>query len=107
MTLPTVTGDALSPSLVEPDVKAWLMVKGFDNNTAKWITRGTWTQTAGDPVTLTVVETSETTIASLAWFTAPRAATSKDYIFRLTVTATSGETNTGLCTVTVPPYQGA
>lgn len=107
MTAPTVHPDATSPAIVEPDRKAWLMVKGKDNNTAKWITRGTWTQTSGDPVTLTIVETSETTVASLAWFTAPRATTSKTYAFTLTVTATSGETGTGVATITVPPYQGA
>jgi len=109
VTAPTVHGDATSPAVVEPDRKAWLMVKGFDVNTAKWITRGTWTRAGGDggAVTLTVQETSETTVASLAWFTAPRDTVTRTYTFQLTVTAASGETATGLTTITVPPYQGA
>jgi|GEM_PF-7031273 len=102
MTAPTVDLDTLSPQTVEPGTRAWLYCKGYDSNYARWIKTGTWVQTGGDPVALTAITNAGGTIV---WWLAPKAPTTKQYSFQITVVAASGEKANGSVTITVPPWQ--
>ena len=98
-----VTANAGPDYMCEPGATAWLVTRGYDNLTSKYMKAGTWAQVGGPAVALTPVTTSDG--VDLASFVAPKTNATQTYVFRLTVTGSDSSTATDDTAVTVPAWQ--
>lgn len=98
-----VTANAGPDYMCEPGSTAWLVTRGYDNLTSKYMKAGTWAQVGGPAVALTPVTTSDG--VDLASFVAPKTNATQTYVFRLTVTGSDSSTATDDTAVTVPAWQ--